>query len=162
MSRNRDSNGPDRTSATLQKIEQAILRVGAIRQQYVDQCQNGGIPPKLRKEFHSAVINYYIELRPFRDHQNVKDVWQNAEILTNENGDTVEGLENLLLWVSKTRPSQSDAPGRGNSTQGSREPDTLPPQQLLRISMKLDDIAHELGFSPDSKTPVADATEAVV
>jgi hypothetical protein len=161
MSRHQDQDGSEKSSATLKKIEQAILRVGAIRQQYIDSCQRGPIPQQLQKEFHSAVINYYIELRPFRDHKNVKEEWQSATILTND-GDEVEGLENLLDWVDKTRASKASSPGRSTTTHGSREPDTLPPRQLLRISMKLDDVAHELGFSPDSKTPVADASEAVV
>lgn len=162
MSYDKNKDGPE-ASATLKKIEQAILRVGAIRQRYLDQCQtSGGISPRLRKEFHSAVLNYYIELRPFRNHQNVKDDWQNAEILTDQDGDSVEGLSHLLNWVNRTRASQSTTPGRGNATQGSREPELLPPQQLLKLSMLLDDIAHELGFAPESKTPVADATEAVI
>jgi len=161
MSYNND-DGPSNSGATLQKIEQAILRVGRARQQYIEQCQAGTISPRLQREFHSAVINYYIELRPFRDNKAISDDWDDVKLWTDNNGEPVTGFDTLLDWVDMKRPSQTKVPGRANNRTETLEPDTLPAEKLLHISMELDDIAHELGFAPDSKTPIADPTEAMV
>lgn len=157
-----DRTDDARKSAVLQKIERAILRVGAARQQYLNASQGSGIPEELRREFHVAVLNYYIELRPFRHNKAVTDMWESVELWETDDGDTVKGLDTLLQWVGRKRTAQSHSPGRGTARETTSKPEYIRPRRLLRLSMLLDDIAHDLGFTPDSKTPVAEPTEATV
>lgn len=150
-----------RSNASLQKIEQAMLRVGAARQQYIQACQNGGASDHLLRELHTAVLNYYYELRPYRENKQIKTDWKNATVTTRD-GDEVTGLGELEKWVDRKRASNNTAPGRGTTTSQKAVPDRLPASDLLRLSATLDDFAHKLGFTPDTKRPVATADDAVV
>lgn len=146
------SNNGDttQTAAPLQKIEQAMLRVGAARQKYINASQTGAAPESLLRDYHAAVINYYMELRPYRDNSIISEQWTDATLWdTGEN--TVTGVDSLQAWISPTRSAQSQAAGRGTTKQTGREPDRLGAQQLVAVSMLLDDLAAQLGFAASTK-----------
>lgn len=140
-----------RYSAPVQKVEQAMLRTGAARQEYIKHRQHGEPPEGVLKQFHISLINYWMELRPYRNNGNVDKQWEEAELWERPNGETVTGLDHLREWVSRMQPGQSKSAGRGTSKQADARPARLPEEALVDISLVLDDIAHELGFSAQTK-----------
>lgn len=153
-----DESVRKRTTAALQKVEQAMLRVGAARQQFIEANQSSNLTDRILRQFHAAVMNYYLELRPYRQNALISEEWETAT-LWHRDGEEVEGLDHLRSWVSRKRQSESKNPGRGTSSSQNVEPDRLPAEDLLRISLLLDDLAYELGFSAPTKeqTPNDDA-----
>lgn len=150
MSSNSSDDDGGRSQAPLQKIEQAMLRVGAVRQRYVDANQQNAANEGLLREMHAAVINYYLELRPYRNNSLISEQWETATLWT-DNGEPVQGLTSLRQWVTPKRATKGNKPGRGTSSEGDVEADRLPAQALLNVSLVLDDISHELGFSAPTK-----------
>lgn len=145
-----DSNPqPDdnQTDPRRSQITEAMEDVAYYRQQFLRAVQsNQGNHPNLRREFHSAVINYWIALRPYRDNDALVDKWEHARVWKNDNGDWVTGLDSLQDWVNRTRTvtvNESSGYDEGGKT-AMEVSEALPMKALVRVSMILDDVASQM------------------
>lgn len=129
------------------RIGEAMDDVAYYRQQYLRAVQsNQAHHPRLRREFHSAVINYWMELRPYRDNDALVDKWKQARVWKDDNGDWVTGLDSLQDWVNRTRTvTVNESSGYDEGGQTVQEvSEALPMKALMRVSMILDDIASQM------------------
>jgi hypothetical protein len=140
------------------------------REQYLQLATEGSERNiSLLREFHSKVLNYYFALRRLRGRSEVKEKWQSARLLRPDRAipavpgaeatqQTVEapgkdedgwvyGLENLGPWADKKVKGQANVAGDTSNTRYVRAPAILAPEDLMRVSGILDDLAEELNLS---------------
>jgi hypothetical protein len=128
------------------KIEDAMARTAALREEYIQAAQTDSIGPKLIKRWHSSVINYYVELRVYRDNDLIAEKWEKCRMWPDDDGEWIQGMDTLINWVNRAEPSSKNHPGRGQSTETTVRSKSLSPDQLMRVSMLLDEFAHDLGI----------------
>ena len=110
---------------------------------------------RAQREFHNAVMQYWKIMEWFRDNRQASDLWQEQV------PDSDYALEDLgalrFETVGGTEWSEEE-----DGTVQYEEPFALPIQTSARMVSQLDKVAHQLGFSPSTKTPRADPSEATV
>lgn len=128
------------------QVQDAMEDVAYYRQQYLRAAQsNHPNHPELRREFHSAVINYWMTLRPYRDNDALVNKWQEARVWKGEDG-WQTGLDSLQDWVNRTRKvTVKESSGYDEAGRKQIEvSEALPMKALLRVSLILDDIASKM------------------
>lgn len=141
-----------------QKIEAAMQEVSAVRMQYIRRVQSQQVTPDLLREFHSAVMVYFTELRPYREEECLGRKWQTARLWpkhgnwdadVDEEEQWVTGIETLMRFIDYRVEQPSQSGGWGTSSESKTVSTHLPPEKLLRVSFILDEIAKDLGISID-------------
>lgn len=129
------------------QVQDAMEDVAYYRQQYLRAVQsNQPNHPELQREFHSAVINYWMTLRPYRDNDALVNKWQEARVWKGSDGTWQTGLDSLQDWVNRTK-TVTVSESSGYDDAGDRQievSETLPMKALLRVSLILDDIASKM------------------
>jgi len=137
----------EEVSSARQVIEAAQLRVAQLRRTYLESAAHGvENDPSLRADFHAAVMEYYLALRPYRDEGAVESKWDDAILWTEDDGSKVRGFDSLGDWINRRKVVGVDSSSRGQNAESDSRPDHLPPQRLIRVSSALDDIAKRLGI----------------
>lgn len=142
-----------------QKIEDAMQEVAEYRRLYLEATQSGQAADRsLQSAFHTAVLNYWIELRNYRNWDILGQKWEEAHLWRDNENQWVTGLDNLERWIDRTQTiTVNDGGGYDKGNPDQREiPQPLPGKALLRVSMILDEIASELGLRieiDDGKRP---------
>jgi len=141
------SHDSTRRGPARQNVDEAMEEVAHYRHQYLRAAQAGESDNlELRREFHSAVLNYWLSLRPYRNTDALGQKWQEAQLWKDDANEWVTGLDNLQDWVNRTRTVT--VAGEGGHERGEPETRTvsepLPAKALLRVSMILDDLASQI------------------
>jgi hypothetical protein len=156
------SKSTQAASTAQRNIGDVQTLVNEARLKYV---QAGGqdryVSPRALREFHSAVIGYYMALRPHRKHDDVSEIWETAEIADSSDAvaivdgslqeTTVEtggadGLDALADWIGAETTVETSLNRANGATKVQQAPVVLSGQALLRASSVLDDVAEKLGF----------------
>lgn len=158
------------SKAASQIAEESMYSCYVAREKYLNFATSGRERNvKILRNFHSQVLNYYFTLRRLRDRNEVKEEWENARVLRPDRAipaisgaqasdepvpaagkakdGWVYGLENLAEWSDKKITGHREAPGDTESTDRITAPAILAPEDLLRVSGLLDDIAESLNLS---------------
>jgi hypothetical protein len=129
-------------------IETAQLRVAQLRTQYLRSAAHGTAnDAELRADFHAAVMEYYLALRPYRDEGALGERWKDAILWERADGSKVRGFDTLGGWINRQKQVAAGSNSRGQAQQRDTRPEHLPPEKLIRVSSALDDIAKTLGIS---------------
>jgi len=137
-------------SAPKQIIEQVMLRVHRLRQQYILAAQqNQERDPELHQNLHAAVISYYFALRPYRREDVISKKWDDAKLWKQSNGEWVRGFDALSGWVAHKTTAERESSKHGVGSETVETTQQLEPQILLRVSSALDDLANDLGIAVD-------------
>jgi hypothetical protein len=126
--------------------------VAHYRRLYLDAAQQGTeSDADFKRAFHTAVLNYWIELRPYRKQDILGEKWSETRLWKQDNGTWAKGLDALEHWINRQRTVAVQSQSGYDS--GAEEPravtETLSGKALLRVSMILDEIASELGLRID-------------
>lgn len=130
-----------------QQVAEAMEDVAHYRRQYLRAAQNNQANhPELRREFHSAVLDYWLALRPFRNNDALTEQWQTARVWQNDDGSWQTGIDSLQNWVNRTKTVSVDTASGYDQSGGETRtvPETLPAKALIRVSLILDDIAAKI------------------
>jgi len=135
-------------------IFDAQERVEESRTLFYEEQARGSISDKTRSHLQSAVLRYYCVLRRYRDEDSLSEEWHQRDFSV---------LEDLIDQTEEVRVEKA---GRGKSTVTKRRPLRLEPRRAVRLSLSLDDVAHELGFTaqaeqtrPKAKAEVTDGNQ---
>lgn len=139
------------------KLETAMAEVANVRLEYIRaQGTVDGPSEELLQAFHNAVVNYFLELRVYRNEDVLGDKWANAKLwpaATNPDGtaeEWVRGLDTLYNWIGARQTVEKERPGDNRGTETVTVPKHLNKHQLLRVSNILDEIARDLGIAIDT------------
>ncbi|MFB6200866.1 MAG: hypothetical protein ABEI98_02535 [Halorhabdus sp.] len=136
------------------KLGSAMQEVARYRRDYIRsrQLPNRQATDGLIRGFHSAVINLYSELRPYRDVDALGNKWRNAKMWRDDNGEWVRGVDTLANWIDREVTVEESQPGRGGGSDTVTVAAHLSGPQLLRASWILDEIGRELGIQVSLNT----------
>lgn len=148
MSRSRSEQNS--SNVPLAKIENSMDQTAAMREAYIQAAQAEQVGGELIKRWHSSVINYFVELRVYRHNDLIQKKWEQCRMWPDENGDWVTGMDTLIDWVNRPEQTTQQNIGRGSSTETTFRTGSLSPEKLMRVSMLLDEFAHDLGIRIDT------------
>ena len=110
---------------------------------------------RARREFHNAVMQYWKIMEWFRDHSQATDLWDEQ---VTDSKYSLADLGDLRFETHQTTEWSNDE----NQSVEREEPFSLPIETSARMVSQLDKVAHTLGFSPRTKNPRANPSEATV
>jgi len=135
-----------------------ILRVRSsvieLARQYLRALQNlpqSGDKQQLHKEWHVAVMSYWREISRFRYRDNISDTW-NEQIPGV--GYSLEDIRVKQLDMGVENVTTYDADINNYKTSSETRAAVFEPEELIRITDRLDLAAHELGFDATPKRNV--------
>ncbi|MCU4926912.1 hypothetical protein OB905_13135 [Halobacteria archaeon AArc-dxtr1] len=149
-------------------ITRAQQRNHRARSDYIEARQlSPDVPWSIHHELQAAVMEFYMALKPLREHTSVEEFWEEAEICqiqdgweaVKKNGEVVnyrpkmqtmtgfDRLESLTNQPTDEVKEIEDCFGKREIHTQSRE--LVDGHVLLNASQKLDDAANKLGFGPD-------------
>lgn len=115
-------------------------------------------PEQAARNYHAAVLKLWSVLRPYRSEKSVEHRWKKTIEMRDDDGDvttgfdvsgvTIESLEDLrkIAYLSTETTRNVRHPTKGTTRERNAEPVVMSPEQSTLIMLRLNDIAHTLGF----------------
>lgn len=165
MATDNETPATGRTRARI--VEQAQATVHEARSQYRRMVSGGADQAEIdaaAADLHSAVMDYWDALRPLSNKDVIQDEWDEGvvysepQMVTGEDGTPViqkrpalRGWDSVEQFVGRTTTKTRSVKGFfGGRTVEETAPQRLPPKKLMEMSFRLDLMASELGFSPET------------
>jgi hypothetical protein len=103
----------------------------------------------IRRMFHTAVLNYWTQLKRFKHSGHVENIWF-EEITAVRGGTKLDDLGKLRFKSETTTGGELD-PNTGQMTQARERPLSLEIEESARVLDQLDKVANALQFDANAK-----------
>jgi hypothetical protein len=124
--------------------------------------------PDLLKRLHNLVIGYYTVLRPYRNNQNIKEMWQSAQVVSENDAvalvdgktvstsievpNSVTGIDALGFFINANTVVETTL-NRSNNASTSRHAEViLSGDASIRAGSTLTEVAHKLKMIEQPQT----------
>jgi len=144
-----DNDDSPETNVLRSAINQTIVSAWYARAAFEKALARGSVSDDIRIDLQDAVIDLYNMLKKWDDHPTTEEIWKQYDF---------SELERLIY---ETKTTQVNTPGAGKLKRTKEAPliQDLSGRQLVEYVNGLEKMAAELGFSPDVRTPNAEAEE---
>lgn len=106
---------------------------------------------RLRREFHTAVMNYWKQLERFSHNSHAKQFWDNQVIFERGGqGVTLRDLGRLRLRTT-TEHVETESPDTGPTVETRQQPVTMTEAESIEVLTALDRVANALEFDASAK-----------
>jgi hypothetical protein len=112
----------------------------------------------IRRMFHTAVLNYWTQLKRFKHSGHVRDIWKDEITVTRDDEEVAVVRDSMSLaelgklrFNSETTTGGELDPTTGKMTQARERPTSLKIQESAHVLDQLDKVANRLQFDANAK-----------